>query len=338
MAIANTSAGNRPRIRIRGFGFYFPGEPIEISTLPLTGDETKRLLRLGQRTTHISTEDSTALMVHASHDALRQCQITPADIRMVISAPSLMTSYGLEIPSVAVRAALGSSRAECLNLAQGCVGVLRGIDLAAQLLAADPDRGDIMVVTSCHASSHTRNMNHGAFFWGDAAAAVVLTASHDPGLEVVGYSESSNHNDWGAMRIDFGDALDSSAESADSHQIKVRFENAEAQINYIRGEQKHFAVAADALLAQQDLTQEDIDAIFLPSTGKNRAPILLSEHRELLARLKTDFRFAHFGGVDPIFSISQYLEQQPPSPGAWLMVASPAFAAQWGGVLFRACV
>jgi 3-oxoacyl-[acyl-carrier-protein] synthase III len=335
MAIVNVPADNRPRIRIRGFGFHFPGEPVDISTLPLTADEAKRLPRLGQQITHISTEDSTALMVHASHDALRQCQIAVEDIRMVISAPSLMTSYGLEIPAVAIRAALGSSKAECLNLAQGCVGVLRGIDLAARLLAADPDRGDIMVVTSCRASSHTRNMNHGAFFWGDAAAAIVLTASHGPGLEVVGYSESSNSEDAGAMRIDFGDASAGDSKSAEDHLIKVHFENAEAQINYIRGEQLHFAAVADELLAQQGLAQQDIDAIFLPSTGKNRVPILFSEHRELLTRLQTDFRFAHFGGVDPIFSIWQYLERQQPRPGAWLMVASPAFAAQWGGLLFR---
>ncbi|WP_342710229.1 hypothetical protein AAFG13_38705 [Bradyrhizobium sp. B124] len=334
MASMNVRADNRPRIRIRGFGFHFPGEPVEISTLPLTADEAKRLPRLGQQITHISTEDSTALMVHAGRDALRQCQIAPDDIRMVISAPSLITSYGLEIPAVAVRAALGSSKAECLNLAQGCVGVLRGIDLAVRLLAADPDRGDIMVVTSCRASSHTRNMNHGAFFWGDAAAAIVLTASQGPGLEVAGYSESSSNEDWGAMRIDFGDAPGGQP-SADDHLIKVHFENAEAQINYVRGEQLHFAAVTDALLAQQGLTQQDIEAIFLPSTGKNRVPILFSEHRELLTRLQTDFRFAHFGGVDPIFAIRQYLERRQPPAGAWLMVASPAFAAQWGGLLFR---
>lgn len=59
MASMNERADNRPRIRIRGFGFHFPGEPVEILTLPLTADEAKRLPRLGQQITHISTEDST---------------------------------------------------------------------------------------------------------------------------------------------------------------------------------------------------------------------------------------------------------------------------------------
>jgi 3-oxoacyl-[acyl-carrier-protein] synthase III len=331
-----TDAG-KPRIRIRGFGFFFPGNPITISTLPLTPDEAKRLPRLGQETTHISAEDSTALMIHASRDALKQNGLAAADIRMIISAPSLMTSYGLEIPAVAIGAALGLTNAQCLNLSQGCVGVLRGIDLAAQMLAAKPNGGDILVVTSCRASSHTTNMNHGAFFWGDAAAATIVTASPGAGLEVAGYSEVSNTVNWGAMRIEFGDTKSQAAihDRNDEHLIRIHFENAESQIEYVRGEQKLFGIVVDDLLSSHQLRQGDIEALFLPSTGKNRIPILFSDHPELMSRLKTDFRHAHFGGVDPLFSIYQYLDSVKPTKGSWLMVAAPAFTAQWGALLLR---
>ena len=337
MAIMNSQANfQNPRIRIRGFGFHFPGEPVAISSLPLTADEAKRRPRLGQETTYIVSEDSTALMIHAGRNALERNAVAAADLRMLISAPSLMTSYGLEIPAVAIRAALGSTNAQCLNIAQGCVGVLRGIDLAAQMLAARPDGGDIMVVTSCRASSHTRNMNHGAFFWGDAAAAVILTASPGPGLEIVSYAEVSNIENWGAMRIAFGDGIDGALEQdREEGLIQVRFDNAEGQIDYIRGEQRNFAAVVDQLLSSQGLEQGDIDALFLPSTGKNRVPILLSEHRDLLKRMKTDLRYAHFGGVDPIFSLYQYLDHETPPAKAWQIAASPAFAAQWAGLLLR---
>lgn len=254
---------------------------------------------------------------------------------MVISAPSLAPAYGLEIPAVALKAHLGLTKAQCLNITQGCVGVLRGIDLAAQLLAAQPDGGDIMVVTSCRASSYTQNMNHGAFFWGDAAAAVVLTCKPGPGLEIAGYSESSNDENWGAMRIAMGEAEYRPQNDDNESLMQVRFDDAESQINYIRAEQRHFAAVVNELLAHRNLNEVDIDAIFLPSTGQNRVPSLFSEHRELLKRLRTDFRFAHFGGVDPILSIEQYLRSGLCAPGAWLIAASPAFTAQWGGLLFR---
>jgi 3-oxoacyl-[acyl-carrier-protein] synthase III len=324
-----------PSVRISSFGLYFPGEVKRLDTLPLTFDENKRLGRLGQVFTHISDEDSTVLMVEAGRRAILSGNHDADRISMVISAPSLITSYGLEIPSVAVKASLGLSRAQCLNIVQGCVGVLSGIHLAAQLLVASPNDGDIMVVTSCRASSHTRNMTHGAFFWGDAAAAVVLSSSPGPGPTIAGYHEVSNTANWGAMRIPFGDAV--SSNSCDhSELIEVNFETTEAQFEYIRSEQTNFATVVDGLLSRQALGTADVEAIFLPSTGKNRVPVLLSGHRELSSRVQTDFQFAHFGGVDPILALNKYINNHPTGGTGWLMAVSPAFSALWGGLLLRA--
>lgn len=325
--IYQSDARPLPHARVSGFGFHLPGERIAIADLPLSPDERKRLPGLGQEFTHRSEVDSTALMVLAARDAMERSGVAAADVRLVISAPSLVTGYGLEIPAVAVRAELGLAKAHCMNLAQGCVGVLRGIELAAELVRSRPQDGDIIVVTSCRASGHTQNMNHGAFFWGDAGGAVVVSAKPGPGLEIAAYSEASSGEDWGAMRIACGGANDG--------MIKVHFATAESQMAYIRGEQERFAAVADGLLGQLGLREDDVEAVFLPSTGKKRVPILFSGHRELSKRIKTDFRQAHFGGVDPILSLHQYLEAQRPAEGAWLMVASPAFAAQWGGLLVR---
>ena len=332
MTLPSAIAGVQPRIRGDGMGFYFPGEPVAIKSLPLTPEEIKRLPRLGQEITYRSLEeDSTELMVRAARQAIERSGISGSNIRLVISAPSLISSYGLEIPSVAVRAALGLKNAECINLEQGCVGVLRAIDLAAQMLAAKPDEGDILVVTSCRASRYTTNMTHGSFFWGDGAAAVIVTPSPCNGIAIVDYKEICNEVDWGAMRIPFGDA----SRSGVPDLIQVGFANAESQIDYVRGEQFNFASIVDRLLGANGLAPSDIEAVFLPSTGKNRAPILFNDHPELFSRLNTEFKFAHFGGVDPIFSLHQYLERLAPPSGAWLLAASPAFTAQWGGLLMR---
>ncbi len=327
-------------VRIRSFGFHFPGERVALRDLPLTDQEAKRLPKLGQEFSYIAEEDSTALMVCAAKDALDKCGLAPADIGLVISAPSLLTSYGLEIPAVAVRAALGLQQAQCLNVAQGCAGVLRGMDLAALMLASSATLTNVLVVTSCRASPLTRHLNHGAFFWGDAAAAVVLTAAPGPGLTLMGYAEASADADWGAMRVAVGDALPIDGwVRPDPEQLQslidVQFADAAGQLEYIRGEQVRFATVFDTLLAARGLHQQDIDALFLPSTGKNRLPILFQEHKGASEKVATDFRYAHLGGVDPILSISQYLENGPPADGSWSMALSPAFAAQWSGLLFR---
>ncbi len=320
--------------RIAGFGFHFPGQPIDIASLPLEKAERDRLSKLGQKVTYASDIDSTELMVAAARDALARSGATAAQIGTVISAPSLVTAYGLEIPAVAIRAALGLKQAECLNIAQGCVGVLRGIHLARQLLLAEPERGDILVVTSCRASQLTHNFNHGAFFWGDAGAAVLVTARPGPGLHVSAYAERSADAEWGAMRIPFGD-LEPHALDHGPSAIGIHFSSPDAQFDYVRGEQERFSGVLRDLIGDTSLQQPDLEALFLPSTGQNRVKTLFAEDKALIQTLKTDFSYAHFGGVDPIFSLSAYLEQRPVEGEGLFAVLSPAFTAQWAGLLLE---
>lgn len=320
------------RARIASFGFHFPGKPIDLASLPLEKSERDRLPKLGQKLTYASQIDSTELMVAAARDALARSGVAAEDIATVISAPSLITSYGLEIPAVAIRAALGLKRAECLNIAQGCVGALRGIHLARQLLLAEPERGDILVVTSCRASQLTHNFNHGAFFWGDAGAAVLVTARPGPGLHVAAYAERSADSEWGAMRIPFGD-LEPHALDNGQPSIGIHFSSPDAQFDYVRGEQERFSAVLRELIGRAAPEKPDLEALFLPSTGQNRVKSLFSDDKAFLQTLKTDFSYAHFGGVDPIFSLSTYLDQRPVDGEGLFAVLSPAFTAQWAGLL-----
>lgn len=320
--------------RIASIGLHFPGEPIDIASLPLEKIERDRLPKLGQKITYASDINSTELMVAAARDVLAQSGAEAARIGTIISAPSLVTAYGLEIPAVAVRAALGLNQADCLNIAQGCVGVLRGIHLARQLLLAEPERGDVLVVTSCRASRLTHHFNHGAFFWGDAGAAVLVTAQPGPGLHIAAYAERSADAEWGAMRIPFGDLLPHAPDHERS-AISLHFSSSDAQFDYIRGEQERFSAVLRELTGKAPPGKPALEALFLPSTGQNRVKTLFSEDKPFLKTLKTDFSYAHFGGVDPIFSLSTYMQQRPVNSEGLFAVLSPAFTAQWAGLLLE---
>jgi 3-oxoacyl-[acyl-carrier-protein] synthase III len=318
-------------IRIAQIAISLPGKAISLKSLPLDAEELARLNRLGQEMTYVSSVDSTELMIRAAQNCVAKAPLS-SSVRMVISAPTLLTSYGLEIPAVAVSAALHLPDSQNLNIAQGCVGIVRGIQLAATLLRAEPDRGDIMVVTSCRASTLTRNLNHGAFFWGDAGAAVILTSRPGSGVHFVDYAERSSMLDWGAMRIPIGDR--NRFDSAGEHRISVDFASPEIQSDYIRGEEARFSAVVGDLFHRNALNGSEIAAVFLPSFGRGRIPILLRKYRELADRVHTDFRYAHFGGVDLILSLDRYLEGQPKDRD-WLMALTPAFTAQWAGLLMQ---
>ncbi len=313
-----------------------PGQPIALADIDMTDEMRGKLPGIGQEFTFGSDENSTAMSILAARKALAAAGADGKDIGLIISAPTLSTSYGFEIPAIAIRAALGLENAECLNVAQGCVGFLAAMRLAAQYLATNEGRGDVLVVTACKASTLMENFTHGAFFWADAAAAAVLTTTPGKGLRVAAYGEKNSDQDWGAMRLRHGDdAPHDRCDPADDLKVVVDFADDRAQMDYIVGEQSRCGGLIDALLEADGLDQDAIDGLFLPSIGANRVPHLLGKHKALRDKVQSDFRYAHMGGVDVMFFLDLYLKANPPRHGARYLVMTPAFTAQWGGLLLR---
>ncbi|MBF0381179.1 MAG: hypothetical protein HQL69_09185 [Magnetococcales bacterium] len=322
--------------RISGVGFYLPGEPLPITDLDLSQQELQRLPNLAQEFFHRSTQSSTALMVNAGSKAMEDAGVQPQDIGMVISAPSLITGHGLEIPAVTVRNQLKLQNAECLNLGQGCLGLFRAIQLAAQRLVMEPDSGDILIVIGCSASGLTRNNTHGSFFWGDGAAGILMSAKPGSGLHFQSYSECTSEADWHAMSIGFGDgkSLDSCDLDQDFH-IQVAFESEQSQSEYVRGEKFRFNKVIKDLLQQKELSVGDLAGLAVPSLGQNRLQSLLGIRNPLQDKLIVDYRYGHMGAVDALLFLSKHLEQFKAADGEYFIALTPAYTAQWGGVLLR---
>jgi 3-oxoacyl-[acyl-carrier-protein] synthase III len=323
-------------VRLRGMGFSLPGSQIDLLKMDLAPELKKRLGETGQEFTYKSDLNSTELAISAAREAMGNAGVHPNDIGLVISAPTLLTSYGFEIPAIAIQADLELEQADCLNISQGCVGLLAGIRLAAQFLKNDPDRGDVLVVTACHATSLVDDFSHGAFFWGDAACAVIVTAESGKGLYAEAYAEKSSNINWGAMRLPYGDAMHYfDCTPNNDLKINVEFSDTRAQADYIMGEQERCSSIISALLTSANITEEEIEGLFFPSIGKNRVPTLLTNYRSLKPIVKSDFRYAHMGGVDVMLFLDQHLKAHPPVEKSWYLALTPAFTAQWGGILFR---
>lgn len=323
-------------VRLRELGFHLPGDPIALDSIEMPEDLRAKVAGIGQEFTFCSNTDSTEMAITAARDTMVHAGQDPEKIGLVISAPTLLTSYGFEIPAIALKASLGLKNADCLNVAQGCVGFLVAMKLAAQFLQCEPDRGDVLVVTACKASSLMDGFTHGAFFWADAAAAAVVTADPGPGIHVEAYREVSSDLNWGAMQLAHGDGADYSA-CIPQYDLKVvvDFPDDRAQADYIMGEQDRCGALIDDLLAAAGLKESDIDGVFLPSIGKNRVPLLLAGHKSLKEKVRSDFSYSHMGGVDVLFFLDKYLKQNKPDGDGWYLAMTPAFTAQWGGLLIR---
>ena len=275
-------------------------------------------------------------MIKASEKALTQSGLSPENIDLVISAPSLITSYGLEIPSVAIQKSLGLHHAECINISQGCVGILRAIQLAHQFIMSNATIQDVLVAAGCATSAITKNQTHGSFFWSDGAVAILITGKPGEGLHFVHFSEISAKESLGAMHIKYGDAVSpDQLLDLDTFYITTEFESDVAKLEYIRSEPLSFYAVFDSLLQSQNLREEDLEAFFLPSLGKNRVPFLFQEREHLIAKLQTDFRYGHIAGVDVFLFLTDYVCSKKPECAAWFALFSAAFTAQWGGLLLQ---
>ncbi|MEO5345910.1 MAG: hypothetical protein H7834_05975 [Magnetococcus sp. YQC-9] len=326
-------------IGLKGVGFCLPGAPIPLTSLSLAPEEVSRLQPLGQEFFHRAEGGSTELMIEASRSVLEGCGLPPDRIGMVISAPSLLTAHGLEIPAIEIRNGLGLFRAECLNLGQGCVGLLRAMQLAGDRLQLKPETGAVLVVAGTVASNLVRNQTHGSFFWGDGAVAVWMERAEagQGGLSYHGYAECSVERNASAMRIGFGDAGAIERYVLDrDFSIRVEFPSDREQLEYIEGERGRLLAVVEGLTRQAGIPVEALSGVAMPSLGRNRLRFLLPADHPLRARVICDFRYAHMGAVDSLLFLQNHLEAQPQAVAPeWYIVLTPAFTAQWGGVLLR---
>ena len=106
-------------------------------------------------------------------------------------------------------------------------------------------------------------------------------------------------------------------------------------MTYVMGEIRRFHGVVDDLLQGAGLSEHEISALFLPSTGENRNGMLFEDREDLLTKLQTDFRYAHMGGTDVLLFLHQYLQKHTPSNGDAYLMLSPAYTAQWGGVMLQ---
>jgi hypothetical protein len=113
----------------------------------------------------------------------------------------------------------------------------------------------------------------------------------------------------------------------------VSFPDARAQSDYILGEQRRCADVVATLLRDGKIDAADVEAVFVPSFGRNRVPLLFESYPGLAERIETDFRFAHMGGVDVPYFFSKYLRRRRAGGSGKVLLLSPAFTAQWAGVL-----
>lgn len=178
------------RARISGTGVYAPGAPISNQELVrLTGIEldTEKLEgKIGIRTRHIARlrgiDETTADFAEkAARAAIHDAGLDPMDIDLVIVGTDT-PEYVSPATAILVQGRLqgGQRDTAVFDVAASCASFVTGFDVAARMLAGDPDLRHAVVIGVYNMPAHVRDGD--AFGWSifaDGAGAVVLSRTED---------------------------------------------------------------------------------------------------------------------------------------------------------------
>ncbi|MHC1730406.1 MAG: 3-oxoacyl-ACP synthase III family protein [Bacteroidales bacterium] len=187
---------------IIGTGSYLP--PIEQPNsvlVPKFGEVIGKFEKSSGITTRFYAPDdwvTSDLAVEAAKLALSDAGIQAEDVDLIILGTD-SPDYITPATSAVVQHKLGASHAGTFDLACACASFPTGLNLAAGLIAANPQMKYVLVIGAylMHRLADCEN-DVMSFFYGDGAGAAVLTADSKPGfVSSTFFADGSYHKHWG---------------------------------------------------------------------------------------------------------------------------------------------
>ncbi|MDT0594334.1 beta-ketoacyl-ACP synthase III [Glaciecola petra] len=207
--------------RITGTGSYYPKDVRTNADLEIMVDTSDEWItdRTGIKERRIIGENETAatMGVQASHLALEAAGIKANDIDMIICAT---TSGRYALPSTAceIQKALQVDNIPAFDVAAACAGFCYALSVADQYIKSGMSQRILVIGSDCLSRLINPSDRSMVILFGDAAGAVVIEASDEPGilsthinaagsygdLLQVGNptrgNEASVHENWGSMK------------------------------------------------------------------------------------------------------------------------------------------
>lgn len=171
---------------IASTGRYVPARAVSNAEISqIVGEDVDQWLidNVGIRNRHFMAdgERTSDLAIAAGRQALERAHLTPEQLDRVIVATDT-PDYLSPSTSAVVQHGLGATRAGCFDINAACAGWVTALDTGARLVEADSNVNRVLVVGAYGMSRFIDFTDKKtATLFADGAAAVVLTASDEPG-------------------------------------------------------------------------------------------------------------------------------------------------------------
>lgn len=319
--------------RITGWGHYVPERIITNHELAQTLDTSDEWIvqRSGIRQRHVvaAGEMNSTLCIRAAQRALHCARIAATDLDLIIIATSTPDQFAPPVSSL-VQHALGAVDVPAFMLLNGCSGFVYALITAHQFIASGAYR-TILVIGAEVLSRFTNWQDRSTcVLFGDAAGALILSASDRPG-GVRGFQLGSDGGQGQHLIMPAGgSAMPASAETiADgSHYIQMNGREVFKFASRVVGRSCRQA------LEKSGMTLDQIDWI-IPHQANLRIIEAAAKDMHLpLERFVVNIdRYANTSAASIPLALSEQLERGTIRPGDKLLMVAFGAGLTWGAVV-----
>lgn len=323
--------------KITGTGSYLPETILTNFDLEKMVDTSDEWIR--QRTgiverriadDNIATSD---LSVHAARLAIKQAQIDPLDIQMILVATVTPDTF---FPSTAcyVQKGIGAKNASAMDISAACAGFLYGLDLANGLIVSG--QYDTILVVGAEVFNNIVDWNdrNTCVLFGDGAGAAVVQGTDEENGIIASYIGSDgDYADIDLLGIPAGGSrMPVTPDTIDNNLNKIQMNGREVFKLGVR----LMPEAAGRVLKKANVSVDEID-LLIPHQANLRI-IEAVGHRLGVPREKVYVNVDKYGNTSAatiIIALDEAIREGRAKPDDLILLVTFGAGLTWGSTLLR---
>ena len=322
---------------IAGTGAYLPETVLTNFDLEKMVDTSDQWIR--QRTgiveRRIADDDvaTSDLSVHASRLAIKNANIDPIDIEMILVAT---VTPDTAFPSTAcyVQQGIGAKNASAMDISAACAGFLYGLDLANGLIISGQYNTILVVGGEVFNNIVDWKDRNTCVLFGDGAGAAIVQATEEPKGIIASYIGSDgDYADINLLGIPAGGSrMPVTAEAIDNNLNKIQMNGREVFKLGVR----LMPEAAQRVLRKAEISIDDID-LLIPHQANLRIIEAVGD-RLGVPREKVYVNVDKYGNTSAatvIIALDEAIRQGRAKPGDLVLLVTFGAGLTWGSTLLR---
>lgn len=326
---------------IAAMGFYLPEKEIPLFELAEKAGIPPFVAEYaGARTVREAASDefSSHMAIKAAETALKNGNIDPEEIDLIIFCGAGVPDYILPPSAGGIQHAIGARRALAFDLEQGCAGMLTGMQIAKAQIALDEGYNTVMLVTGDKWSQFTHHHAADSVFFGDGGGAIILKKSH-PELQPLSsriITRGEYCDLWGIQAGGLRHPASSKTLGQDMHTYRCTDpERARHEFKEI-----YIPVMVEAVqqaMKKAEITSKNVAFFSMVNANLKVQELLLDQLNIPVKRSSAKYleRFGHFGSQDIFFNLDLALQDEIITRGDYIVMLTTGIGFTWGSAVIR---